>query len=165
MSNKSDELGNKKSSILSQKSKITIKPMTDFPYEIDQRRGVYLDRDSDGTVKVVDSEIIKSHYCVAYEGSNVRIMGWSKRRRKRLPNLGSYFEGSTAEEKRQIIWQQLQKKALSPELIEFAENFRGKPLFIWYLSSYDLPIAQLIKRFLEYYWFVNASEDLEEKEE
>lgn len=129
-------------------SKIRIDAITHFPYEIDQRRGVYLDRDRN----VVDNQILENHYCVAYEGSNVRIEGWSRRRRKRLTNLASYFEGGTAEEKRQIIWQQLQGETLNPDLIEFAEKFRGKPLFIWYLSGYDLPIAQFIKRFLEYFW-------------
>lgn len=95
---------------------------------------------------------MKGHYCVAYEGSDVRLSTWARKQNKGLTNIATFFEGSTVEEKRQIIWQQIQTKTVNRHLIHFCERFREESLFLWYLSHYDLPTAEFIKRFLFWYW-------------
>jgi hypothetical protein len=50
---------------------------------------------------------MKGHYCVAYEGSDVRLSTWARKQSKGLTNIATFFEGSTVEEKRQITWQQI----------------------------------------------------------
>lgn len=138
--------------------KITIRAIRLFPYEINQRDGNYLFTEISAEkkeVKIVDKAILENHYCVAYEGKNARLVGWARRHQKRLRNLAPYFEGMGAEQKRQIAWAKMQSNSLEPRVIEFAERFRKEPLFIWYLSRHDLPIAQFIQRFLEYYWLKN----------
>jgi len=129
-------------------SEIHINPMKLFPYDVNRREGTYFDRNG----KRVDDELLKCHYCVAYEGKNIRLSTWSNKQSKKLTNLATYFEGGTAEEKRQIIWRQFQDKSVNRHLLSFCERFREQPMFLWYVSYYDLPTAQFIKRFLEWYW-------------
>ncbi len=129
-------------------SEIHINPMKLFPYDVNRREGTYFDRNG----KQVDRELLKGHYSVAYEGSDIRLSTWAWKQRKELTNLATYFEGGTAEQKRQIIWRQFQDKSVNRHLLSFCERFREQPLFLWYVSYYDLPTAQFIKRFLEWYW-------------
>jgi len=129
-------------------SEIHINPMKLFPYDLNRREGTYFDRNG----KQVDRELLKGHYSVAYEGSDIRLSTWAWKQRKELTNLATYFEGGTAEEKRQIIWRQFQDRSVNRHLLSFCERFREQPLFLWYVSYYDLPTAQFIKRFLEWYW-------------
>jgi len=119
-----------------------------FPYDVNRREGTYFDRNG----KQVDRELLKGHYSVAYEGSDIRLSTWAWKQRKELTNLATYFEGGTAEEKRQIIWRQFQDRSVNRHLLSFCERFREQPLFLWYVSYYDLPTAQFIQRFLEWYW-------------
>ncbi|MEG4587240.1 hypothetical protein QUA54_18770 [Microcoleus sp. MOSTC5] len=119
-----------------------------FPYDVNRREGTYFDRNG----KAVDDKLIRGHYAVAYEGSDIRLSTWAWKQRKELTNLATYFDGSTAEEKRQIIWHQFQTRTVNRHLITLCERFRKEPLFLWYVSYYDLPTAQFIKRFLEWYW-------------
>jgi hypothetical protein len=129
-------------------SEIHINPMKLFPYDVNRREGTYFDRNG----KQVDRELLKGHYSVAYEGSDIRLSTWAWKQRKELTNLATYFEGGTAEEKRQIIWRQFQDRSVNRHLLSFCERFREQPLFLWYVSYYDLPTAQFIQRFLEWYW-------------
>ncbi|MEG4594131.1 hypothetical protein QUB00_20315 [Microcoleus sp. F8_C2] len=129
-------------------SEITINLIKLFPYDVNRREGTYFDRNG----KQVDKELLKGHYAVAYEGSDIRLSSWAWKQRKELTNLATYFEGNTVEEKRQIIWQQIQDRTVNRYLLSFCEEFRDEPLFLWYVSYYDLPTAQFIKRFLEWYW-------------
>jgi hypothetical protein len=129
-------------------SEIHINPMKFFPYDVNRREGTYFDRNG----KQVDRELLKGHYSVAYEGSDIRLSTWAWKQRKELTNLATYFEGGTAEEKRQIIWRQFQDRSVNRHLLSFCERFREQPLFLWYVSYYDLPTAQFIQRFLEWYW-------------
>jgi len=127
---------------------IYINPMSQFPYDVNRREGTYFDRNH----KRVDKEIIKGHFCVAYEGKDIRLSTWASKQSKELTNLATYFEGNTVDEKRQIIWHQIQTRTVNKHLINFCERFREEPLFLWYLSNHDLPTAQFIKRFLQWYW-------------
>jgi hypothetical protein len=129
-------------------SEIHINPMKFFPYDVNRREGTYFDRNG----KQVDRELLKGHYSVAYEGSDIRLSTWAWKQRKELTNLATYFEGGTAEEKRQIIWRQFQDRSVNRHLLSFCERFREQPLFLWYVSYYDLPTAQFIQLFLEWYW-------------
>jgi hypothetical protein len=129
-------------------SEIHINPMKLFPYDVNRREGTYFDRNG----KQVDRELLKGHYCVAYEGKDIPLSTWSNKQSKKLTNLATYFEGGTAEEKRQIIWRQFQDRTVNRHLLSFCERFREQPMFLWYVSYYDLPTAQFIKRFLEWYW-------------
>ncbi|MEG5175586.1 hypothetical protein [Microcoleus sp. B3-D7] len=129
-------------------SEITINLIKLFPYDVNRREGTYFDRNG----KQVDKELLKGHYSVTYEGNNIRLLSWARKQRKELTNLATYFDGSTVEEKRQIIWQRIQDRTVNRHLLSFCERFREEPLFLWYVSYYDLPTAQFIKRFLEWYW-------------
>ena len=129
-------------------SEIHINPMKLFLYDVNRREGTYFDRNG----KQVDLKLLKGHYSVAYEGSDIRLSTWAWKQRKELTNLATYFEGGTAEQKRQIIWRQFQDKSVNRHLLSFCERFREQPLFLWYVSYYDLPTAQFIKHFLEWYW-------------
>jgi hypothetical protein len=42
---------------------IYIKPMKDFPYDVNRREGTYFDRDG----FQIDDSVMKPHYCVGYE--------------------------------------------------------------------------------------------------
>jgi len=64
-----------------------------FPYDVNRREGTYFDRNG----KQVDRELLKGHYSVAYEGSDIRLSTWAWKQRKELTNLATYFEGGTAE--------------------------------------------------------------------
>ena len=119
-----------------------------FPYDVNRREGTYFDRNG----KPVEDKLLKGHYSVAYEGSDIRLSSWAWKQRKELTNLATYFDGTSAEEKRQIIWHQFQTRTVDRHLINFCERFRKEPLYLWYVSNYDLPTAQFIKRFLEWYW-------------
>lgn len=129
-------------------SEIHINPMSLFPYDVNRREGTYFDRNG----KPVDKDLLKGHYAVAYEGSDIRLSTWAWKQRKELTNLATYFDGNTVEEKRLIIWEQFQTLTVNRHLINFCERFREQPIYLWYLSRYDLPIAQFIKHFLEWYW-------------
>jgi hypothetical protein len=129
-------------------SGIRINPIKFFPYDVNRREGTYFDRNG----KQVARELLKGHYSVAYEGSDIRLSTWAWKQRKELTNLATYFDGSTVEEKRQIIWYQIQTQTVNRHFINFCERFREQPLFLWYVSYYDLPTAQFIKCFLEWYW-------------
>lgn len=129
-------------------SEIHINPMSLFPYDVNRREGTYFDRNG----KPVDKDLLKGHYAVAYEGSDIRLSTWAWKQRKELTNLATYFDGNTVEEKRLIIWEKFQTLTVNRHLINFCERFREQPIYLWYLSRYDLPIAQFIKRFLEWYW-------------
>ena len=129
-------------------SEIHINPMSLFPYDVNRREGTYFDRNS----KPVDKDLLKGHYAVAYEGRDIRLSTWAWKQRKELTNLATYFDGNTVEEKRLIIWEQFQTLTVNRHLINFCEQFREQPMYLWYVSHYDLPTAQFIKRFLEWYW-------------
>lgn len=118
-----------------------------FPYDVNRQEGTYFDRNG----KRVEDKLLRGHYSVAYEGSDIRLSSWAWKQRKELTNLATYFDGNSAEEKRQIIWHQLQTRTVDRHLINFCERFREEPLYLWYVSNYDLPTAQFIKRFLEWY--------------
>jgi hypothetical protein len=126
---------------------IYIEPMKDFPYDVNRREGTYFDRNG----FQVDDSVMKPHYCVGYEGNDPRLSAWARKQSKGLTNFATFFEGSTAEEKRLIIWHKLQTKTLDRRLARFFDRFREEPLFLWYLSTYDLPTAEFIKRFLSWY--------------
>ncbi|WP_172193209.1 hypothetical protein [Microcoleus asticus] len=119
-----------------------------FPYDVNRREGTYFDRNG----KCVEDKLLRGHYSVAYEGSDIRLSSWAWKQRKELTNLATYFDGNSAEEKRQIIWHQFKTRTVDRHLINFCERFREEPLYLWYVSNYDLPTAQFIKRFLEWYW-------------
>lgn len=129
-------------------SEIHINPMSLFPYDVNRREGTYFDRNG----KPVDKDLLKGHYAVAYEGRDIRLSTWAWKQRKELTNLGTYFDGNTVEEKRLILWEQFQTLTVNRHLINFCERFREEPIYLWYVSYYDLPTAQFIKRFLEWYW-------------
>ena len=82
---------------------IYIGPMKDFPYDVNRREGTYFDRDG----FQVDPSAMKPHYCVGYEGNDPRLSAWARKQSKGLTNFGTFFEGSTVEEKRLIIWHKL----------------------------------------------------------
>jgi hypothetical protein len=126
---------------------VHIKPMKNFPYDVNRREGTYFDRDG----FQVDPSAMKPHYCVGYEGNDPRLSAWARKQSKGLTNFATFFEGSTAEEKRLIVWQKLQTRTLDRRLARFFNQFREEPLLLWYLSTYDLPNAEFIKRFLSWY--------------
>ena len=126
---------------------IHIKPMEDFPYDVNRREGTYFDRNG----FQIDPSVMKPHYCVSYEGNDPRLSAWARKQSKGLTNFVAFFEGSTAEEKRLIVWQKLQTRTLDRRLASFFNRFREEPLFLWYLSTYDLPTAEFIERFLSWY--------------
>lgn len=129
-------------------SHIQIQSMNDFPYDVNRRAGTYF---LEG--EQVDDKLLDGHYAVAYEGTDPRLCTWAWKRRKELPNIARYFEGATVQEKRQIIWQKFEAGTVDRHFINFCEKFRDKPLHLWYLSKqHDLPVAEFIKRFLEWYW-------------
>ncbi|MEG4424971.1 MULTISPECIES: hypothetical protein [unclassified Microcoleus] len=129
-------------------SEIHINPMNLFPYDVNRREGTYFDRNG----KQIDKDFLKGHYAVAYEGSDIRLSTWAWKQRKELTNLATYFDGDTLEQKRLVIWQQFQTRTVNRHLISFCEKFRTENLYLWYLSCHDLPTAQFIQRFLEWYW-------------
>ncbi|MEG3908693.1 hypothetical protein QT979_13515 [Microcoleus sp. w2-18bC1] len=129
-------------------SEIHINPMSLFPYDVNRREGTYFDRNG----KRVKDECLEGHYAVAYEGTDIRLATWAGKQRKELTNLATYFEGATVEEKRQIIWHKIESQTVNRHFLRFCERHRNEPLFLWYVSSYDLPTAQFIKRLLEWYW-------------
>jgi hypothetical protein len=129
-------------------SEIHINPMSLFPYDVNRREGTYFDRNG----KPVDKDLLKGHYAVAYEGNDIRLSTWAWKHRKELTNLATYFDGDTVQQKRLVIWQQFQTRTVNRHLINFCERFREQPIYLWYVSQYDLPTAQFIKRFLEWYW-------------
>ena len=129
-------------------SEIHINSISLFPYDVNRREKTYFDRNG----KPVDKDLLKGHYCVGYEGKNVALFTWSRKQSKELTNIATFFEGSTAEEKRQILWDKIETQTVNRHIIRFCEKVRDEPLFLWYVSHYDLPTAQFIKRFLEWYW-------------
>ncbi|MEG4396594.1 hypothetical protein [Microcoleus sp. BROC3] len=129
-------------------SEIHINPMNLFPYDVNRREGTYFYRNG----KPVDKDVLKGHYAVAYEGKDIRLSTWAWKQRKELTNLAGYFDGNTVEEKRLIIWEQFQTLTVNRHLINFCERHRKEPLYLWYISHHDLPTAQFIKRFLNWYW-------------
>ncbi|MEG4574259.1 hypothetical protein QUA56_16440 [Microcoleus sp. N3A4] len=129
--------------------------MSIFPYDVNRREGTYFvacGRVAHRNGKRVDDNLLKNHYCVGYEGKEFALSTWSRKQSKGLINIATFFEGKTAQEKRQILWNQFETRTVNRRIIRFCERVREEPLFLWYVSSYDLPTAQFIKRFLEWYW-------------
>lgn len=129
-------------------SVIQINPISLFPYDVNRREKTYFDRNG----KPVDKDLLKGHYCVGYEDKNVALFTWSRKQSKELTNIATFFDGKTAEEKRQILWNQFETQTVNRHVIRFCEKVRDEPLFLWYVSHYYLPTAQFIKRFLDWYW-------------
>ncbi|MEG3840478.1 hypothetical protein [Microcoleus sp. herbarium14] len=94
---------------------------------------------------------MKNHYCVGYEGKDFALATWSNKQSKGLTNIATFFSGSSAEEKRQVLWQQVETRTLDKRISRFCDRARDNDLYLWYLSSHDLPTAQLIQRFLAWY--------------
>jgi hypothetical protein len=86
--------------------------MKDFPYDVNRRDGTYFDRNG----FLVDDSLMKSHYCVGYEGKDPRLSAWARKHTKDLSNFATFFEGNTDEEKRLIIWHKLQTRTLDRRL-------------------------------------------------
>ena len=129
---------------------IYIRPMSEFPYDVNSRMGTYFDRNK----QKVAPEVMENHFCVAYEDyndKNYALSTWSYRQSKGLSNMATFFKGRTTEEKRQILWQQIQDKTLPKRLARFYGSFRSSDLYLWYISEHDRPTAELIKRFLDWY--------------
>lgn len=124
-----------------------INPMSAFPYDINSRMGTYFDRNK----QEIDKAVLKNHYCVAYEGTNIALGTWARKQSKGLTNIATFFAGATVEEKRSIIWRKCQTQTLERHLSRFFDNFRDEDLYLWYLSSHDLPVAEFIDRFLAWY--------------
>lgn len=73
---------------------IHIKPVKDFPYDVNRREGTYFERDG----FQVDSSVMKPHYCVGYQGNHPRLSAWARKQSKGLTNFAILFEGSTVSE-------------------------------------------------------------------
>jgi len=71
---------------------IHIKPMSEFPYDVNRREGTY---HLEG--EIFDRALIKpNNYCVGYEGNNPALACWCRKQSKELTNLASHFPGGTA---------------------------------------------------------------------
>jgi hypothetical protein len=117
--------------------------MKDFPYHVNRCEGTYFDRNG----FQIDDSVMKPHYYVGYEGNDPRLSAWQRKQSKGLTNFAIFFEGNTAEDKRLIIWHKLQTKTWDRRLARFFNQFREEPLFLWYLSSYNLPLPNLSSPF------------------
>jgi hypothetical protein len=126
---------------------IYIRPMSQFPYDINTREGTYFDRNG-----VCIGKLEGNHYAVGYEGSDPRLSSWVFKTKKGLSNITTFFKGGTVEEKRQLIWNQIQTCTVPPRLSRFFNRFRDEDLYLWYLSEYDRPTAEFIKRFFDWYF-------------
>ena len=126
---------------------IHIKPISEFPYDVNRRQGTYFDRNGNK----IDEKVMEHHYCVAYEGKDFAIAFWSRKKSKELTNIARFFHGNNPEEKRQIIWQKVQDKSLNKHFIRMMEKFRYQEIYLWYISKHDLATAKFIKRFIDWY--------------
>ncbi len=128
---------------------IYIRPMSEFPYEVNSRDKAYFDRNK----QQVPSAVMKGHFCVAYEGNDYALVSWSHKQSKGLANIATFFEGQTTEQKRQNLWTRVESKTLDRRITRFCDRARDNDIYLWYLSEHDRPTAELIKRFLD--WYVN----------
>lgn len=127
---------------------IYIRPMSEFPYDVNSRDKVYFDRNK----QQVSSAVMKGHYCIAYEGNDYALVSWSHKQSKGLTNIATFFEGQTTESKRQLLWSQVQSRTLPRPLTRFLERSSNLgDLYLWYVSEHDRPTAELIKRFIDWY--------------
>ena len=134
---------------------VYISPMSEFPYEVNSRDKFYFDRNK----QQVPSAVMKGHYCVAYEGSDYALASWAHKQSKGLTNIATFFEGQTTDEKRQLLWSQVQSRTLPKPLARFLDRYsKDNDLYLWYLSEHDdlrpatlRPTAELIKRFIDWY--------------
>lgn len=129
---------------------IYIRSMSEFPYDVNSRMGTYFDRNK----QQVAPEVMQNHFCVAYEdynSKNYALSTWAFRNSKGLSNMATFFKGQTVEEKRQILWQQVQTCTMPKRHARFYNSFRSSDLYLWYVSEYDRPVAEFIKRFLDWY--------------
>ena len=127
---------------------VYIRPMSEFPYDVNSREATYFDRNKQQVLNVREN-----HFCVAYEGRNYALSTWAHKQSKGLSNMATFFSGETTEEKRQNLWHQIQTRTLPKRLARFYSHFSkdGCDLYLWYISEYDRPTAELIKRFLDWY--------------
>ena len=126
---------------------VYIRPMSEFPYDVNSREGTYFDRNKQQVANVREN-----HFCVAYEGKDYALSTWAHKQSKGLSNMATFFEGQTTEEKRQILWTKVQTRTLPKRLARFYEyHSKENDLYLWYLSGHDRPTAELIKRFLDWY--------------
>ena len=127
---------------------IYIRPMSEFPYEVNSRDKAYFDRNK----QPIPASVMRGHYCIAYEGKDYALASWSHKQSKGLTNIATFFEGSTTDEKRQLLWSQVQARTLPKPLTRFLDRYsKDSDLYLWYLSEHDRPTAELIKRFIDWY--------------
>ena len=127
---------------------IYIRPISEFPYEVNTRDKVYFDRNK----QPIPASVMKGHYCVASETKSYALSSSIHKQSKGLTNIATFFEGQTTDEKRQLLWSQVQSRTLPRPLTRFLDRYsNSSDLYLWYLSEHDRPTAELIKRFIDWY--------------
>ncbi|MFB2970371.1 hypothetical protein ACE1CD_15465 [Aerosakkonema sp. BLCC-F183] len=129
---------------------LQIKHIKESSFEINKREGRLFD--DDGRVMTSDkqNEFIKNNIAIGYQGNNIALRTWAAKHSKGL--VVRNIPGETVEQKRQFLWQAVQQNELDSWLISLIERVKqGNIVTVYYLSSYDKPVAELIQRFVAWY--------------
>jgi len=87
---------------------------------------------------------------IGYRGSNVQLATWATKQSKGITPYN--LPGETVEEKRQLLWHCFKEGKIDPYLLGLIHTVKnGNHVNLWYLSKHDLPVAELIKRFVDWY--------------
>ena len=122
---------------------IYIKPMKDFPYDVNRHEGTYFDRNG----FQIDDSVMKPHYYVGYEGNDPRLSAWQRKQSKGLTNFAIFFEGNAAEDKRLIIWHNFKPKLWTEDLPDFLISSEKNLYFSGISAATICPLPNLSSPF------------------
>ncbi|MFB2983401.1 hypothetical protein [Microseira sp. BLCC-F43] len=93
---------------------------------------------------------IKLNKVIGYCESNIQLASWARKQSKGISPYN--LPGESVEEKRRLLWQSVQENEIDRYLLSLINTVKdGNEVTLWYLSKHDKPVAELIKRFVDWY--------------
>lgn len=136
---------------------LRIRNIKERDYCINSSTGQFFRKDKDGEYIPMTSEeekyFIKTNFLIGYRGKNIALSTWASKKARGLSVRN--LPGETLEEKRQLLWLAVQENKLLDNyywLITLTKRIQeNNEVTIWYLSQHDKPVAELVKRFVNWY--------------
>lgn len=129
---------------------LQVKHIRESRFGVNLRDGNFFHEDGTRMTPDEQREFLNTNLAIGYQGDNISLVTWANKHSKGLPLRN--LPGETVEEKRELLWQAVKENKLERWLVKLADQVKqGDEVTIYYLSSYDKPVAELLQRFLLWY--------------
>ena len=129
---------------------IQVKYIKESRFGVNRREGKFFHEDGKPMTPDEQRDFLNNTIAIGYQGKDISLLTLADKQSKGLPIRN--LPGETVEDKRQLLWQTVQEQKLERWLIKLADRVKqGEEITIYYLSSQDKPVAELVQRFLAWY--------------